>query len=1149
MASSSRIIKVGPIAGRYRITSILGDGGMGAVYRAWDQNLETEVVVKFPRRALLQESGFAERFADEVRSLVRLSHPHIVKVLDVGQHDGVPFCVLQFLQGGSLAARRRHAPDGRPIAEAPSSLQVWLPSIALALDFVHAQGYLHRDVKPGNILFDDHGHAYLSDFGIAKVLGTSKWAPGHRSLTSPDMVLGTPQFVAPELVMGEPADGRADQYALAVTVYELLAGSWPIVGPTPSAVLVQQTNQAPVPLNELVPGVTPEYSSAVLRGLAKRPHERYASCQDFATAVLAAVRALPAEAPPFWPQRLRQSKGSEGCVACPVCAKSLPLKEKYAGKRVRCPSCQTSLRVSSDRCELFEAPSPRAQAALHGQLAGDARDLGVRSPTIPPALAPIPTPSPAPVSGVQPGDHAKQPPHWARRNLLICAVAGCCLVAASALPLLPPLIVTSRTVPVDPPAWRAPEPEPKDPEQAAPTMAAIDSVRMDEGTSRELRVSLTQPELWQSGDLLYSLVEPYPDWASIDAHDGTIRLIPGERHGPGHYQVLVKAETPSAGAATTTLEIEVQEVNLPPIWNIQEEDRRVLLHVGERQELALSAMDPDLPSSDVSLSTRGSWPKWVTFDPSAETISIVPSVVGTAEVTLVAIEAPPSDMAAEITISITVTSWFSEHAQLIEIGSGLRIPDPIIAGRRTSDWLKRVSPPVDAGIKIRPAPRQRANGRPAGRRRNADLEDYVIDYLEDTLRFQSTNLASLVRSRSPAESPSKSNVDEADRAEAERVLSLVGPQDADVVAVLLLQANNACLRPLNQIGSVATPRIIEALSCPHPELREGAIWGARVTNLHQSNADVQGLLFRCLEDADMRIRIAAAGALLDTPCDQSAQTRVAHALAHLLGAPEHFSPEQGERPLNSSDVLVVWDMIAGMGAEARSALPILLEALSPLEDTPYAAMLLDCLQAIDPVDPRVITFEGRAVASTSWQGILHRVAIEGLVQVGPAALPVLPQLIECGTRHGLERSHLEVIEHIGPSAVSAVDVVRKAIRNSGRATQHAAIRACGAIGPGAAPAVPEILNRLEEYVGGVRSYIGIRLCLDTLARVGQSSIAARVAVKSLLHPMSTALPSSIRTAATETLDVLEGRRPIPPRPTETTTGEQQETSDLTVERQ
>src|SRR5262245_15650377 len=154
--------------GRYKILARLGEGGMGTVFRAYDARLETEVVIKCPRSEVLDDA-FRKRFDREIRSLVRLTHPHIVKIVDVGEHEKLPFIRMRYAGGGNLQTRM--PPHGScPVPPRPKSLRKWLPQIADALDFVHTKHYLHRDVKPANILFDDHGNAFLSDFGLTRVL-------------------------------------------------------------------------------------------------------------------------------------------------------------------------------------------------------------------------------------------------------------------------------------------------------------------------------------------------------------------------------------------------------------------------------------------------------------------------------------------------------------------------------------------------------------------------------------------------------------------------------------------------------------------------------------------------------------------------------------------------------------------------------------------------------------------------------------------------------------------------------------------------------------------------------------------------------------------------------------------------------------------
>ena len=346
--------------GRYRVDAQIGEGGMGTVFRAWDNNLGTDVVIKAPHPSMMQDAEFASRFTRETGSLVKLSHPHIVKISDVGESDGVPFAVMQFLPGGSLEDRLKpeSAGDGRPLPA--ESLKSWLVSIAEALDFVHQQGYIHRDVKPANILFDSHGHSYLSDFGIAKSAVSGTAAGSARTLTGSGMVLGTPEYMAPELILGQPCDGRVDQYALAVTVFEILAGRRPFEDATSTAVLVQHSTKEPPDLTSLIPDVLPGLAAAIRKALSKSPNDRFANCRKFADAVLAAVASAP--------------KSGEAKAKCPACQRLLKLADKVRGKEIVCPACKTKLRVSDDLRQLSESKADN-NAATDG---GGTRAVAVR---------------------------------------------------------------------------------------------------------------------------------------------------------------------------------------------------------------------------------------------------------------------------------------------------------------------------------------------------------------------------------------------------------------------------------------------------------------------------------------------------------------------------------------------------------------------------------------------------------------------------------------------------------------------------------------------------------------------------------------------------------------------------------------------------
>ncbi len=348
--------------GRYRVDAKLGEGGMGFVYKAWDRNLDTDLVIKAPRKSMMDDPEFASRFALEIRSLVKLSHPNIVKVSDVGEQDDVPFAVMQYLAGGTLDERQDYGRDGRPLPAAPSTLAAWLPGMAAALDFIHGKGYIHRDVKPANILFDTHNHPYLSDFGVAKVLSdveaTAKKGPS--GMTGIGIVLGTPEYMAPELIMGNNFDARVDQYALAVTAYELLCGRKPFTGETATAILVRQTTEAPPAMAELAASGSEAIARVILKGMAKKPGERHKNCVEFANALMAALgKAAP-------------GRPAVNRLSCPTCGVGFALSgdmAAYKGRKSKCQACGTPFRVADDgrsllRLDPAASPTPSGSVEI-----------------------------------------------------------------------------------------------------------------------------------------------------------------------------------------------------------------------------------------------------------------------------------------------------------------------------------------------------------------------------------------------------------------------------------------------------------------------------------------------------------------------------------------------------------------------------------------------------------------------------------------------------------------------------------------------------------------------------------------------------------------------------------------------------------------
>lgn len=332
-----------PIAGRYRVLSALGGGAMGSAYRAWDDHAGRLVVVKMPRSSTPGDQGFSERFQREVQTLASLSHPHVVPVLDYGEHEGTPYLVMPLFGGGSLASRQCPDPQGRRRPAAASSLHEWLPTIAAALDAAHQGSILHRDVKPANIFFDSHGQAFLGDFGIAKIQDDAARLNAEDGLTRTNVAIGTEFYMAPERFQPRPeVDGRCDQYSLAVCVYEMLAGRRPFQGDTAHIVVEHCTSVVPPFSEALASGLPASVWSALEKALAKNPESRFASCSEFARAVLADV-----------PRPTGESRSL--ALVCPQCGIVIRISSEAAGRRGTCRHCRAAVLISEDGSALLAA--------------------------------------------------------------------------------------------------------------------------------------------------------------------------------------------------------------------------------------------------------------------------------------------------------------------------------------------------------------------------------------------------------------------------------------------------------------------------------------------------------------------------------------------------------------------------------------------------------------------------------------------------------------------------------------------------------------------------------------------------------------------------------------------------------------------------
>lgn len=263
------------LLGVYRVECLLAKGGMGSLYLARDTNLGRTVVVKVPHPRFLGESGFRARFRREVDELVRLEHPRVVRILARGEWEEIPFFVIQYLGGGTLEERVANAPGGRISADEVVPLLV---AMGETLDFVHSRGTVHRDVKPANVLFDESGHVFLSDFGVAKVLE----ADG--GVTGTGIGIGSPLYMAPEQARGRGVGPAADQYSLAATFHYALTGKPPFGGDTPLLVVAAKCQEDAPDVREEAPDVPAGAALALARALSRDPEERFESCAAFADA-------------------------------------------------------------------------------------------------------------------------------------------------------------------------------------------------------------------------------------------------------------------------------------------------------------------------------------------------------------------------------------------------------------------------------------------------------------------------------------------------------------------------------------------------------------------------------------------------------------------------------------------------------------------------------------------------------------------------------------------------------------------------------------------------------------------------------------------------------------------------------------------------
>jgi serine/threonine-protein kinase len=314
-------LQPGNTLGNYQIVEKIGAGGMGAVYKAYQPSLGRFVAIKVLPPQTAGDPAFGERFAQEARAIGKLRHPNIVTAFDFTQQDDIAYLVSDYIDGGTLADQL-----GSPL---PLEYAMGiLGPLGGALDYAHARGIVHRDIKPQNILLTREGTPVLTDFGLAKIVG-----PGS-GMTQVGSLMGTAEYMAPELAGGaEVAGPAADQYALGLIAYQMLVGRHPFPADNPLSALMAHVHK-PVPIpSQLGVVLPPGVESALLRALAKKPEERFARASEFVRALAGSQFTVPGMTPStFTPPTLSPSQppivvaASAAAMAAPVAAVAAPVE-------------------------------------------------------------------------------------------------------------------------------------------------------------------------------------------------------------------------------------------------------------------------------------------------------------------------------------------------------------------------------------------------------------------------------------------------------------------------------------------------------------------------------------------------------------------------------------------------------------------------------------------------------------------------------------------------------------------------------------------------------------------------------------------------------------------------------------------------------
>ncbi len=439
--SATSQLAIGSQVAGYQIVEQIGRGGMAVVYRAFDSRLDRSVALKILAPELARDAAFRQRFLREMRAAAAVDHPHIVPVFDAGDAEEHLYIAMRYVSGQdmrTLLNRERTLPAIRTAHI--------VTQVASALDEAHSHGLVHRDVKPGNMLLGrvagsgQPDHVYLSDFGL------SKQSLSQVSITSTGEFLGTLDYMAPEQIESRQVDGRADQYSLACTAYEMLAGEPPFRREQGLAVMWAQLSTPAPPLTAKRPDLPPAVDEVMAKALAKTPADRYRACGDFADALRAACRirlddavpaapGAPAGPPPTEMAQIRPPSSWPGEETAPTDPNALAEETSPAGPPLRPAASRPAEPAPPASWAAHQAP-PASWAAHQAPPASWPPGQAPAGPSLRPPDSWPAAPPPVSPGRYPPGGRTPAPRRRGRAAALVVGVIVVLAIAGVAVGLL-----------------------------------------------------------------------------------------------------------------------------------------------------------------------------------------------------------------------------------------------------------------------------------------------------------------------------------------------------------------------------------------------------------------------------------------------------------------------------------------------------------------------------------------------------------------------------------------------------------------------------------------------------------------------------------------------------------------------------------------